>query len=38
MSSARVNRPTDPKIKQADVDRKLQLYGIISGEFCLLTA
>ena len=33
MSSA-VNRPTDVKQKEADVNQKLQLYGIYSGE-CL---
>ncbi len=26
-----VNRPTDPKLKEADVNRKLQIYGIISA-------
>ena len=31
MSSA-VNRPTDVKAKQADVDRKLQFYGILTGK------
>lgn len=29
--SARVNRPTDLKQKEADVNRKLQIYGIISA-------
>ncbi|KAJ4414232.1 hypothetical protein N0V82_008071 [Gnomoniopsis sp. IMI 355080] len=29
--SARVNRPTDLKQKEADVNRKLQVYGIISA-------
>lgn len=30
MSSA-VNKPTDPKLKEADINRKLQIYGIISA-------
>lgn len=29
--AARVNRPTDLKVKEADVNRKLQFYGIISA-------
>lgn len=29
--SAAVNRPTDIKVKEADVNRKLQIYGIISA-------
>lgn len=29
--SAAVNRPTDIKVKEADVNRKLQVYGIISA-------
>lgn len=29
--SAAVNRPTDIKQKEADVNRKLQIYGIISA-------
>lgn len=29
--SAAVNRPTDLKVKEADVNRKLQIYGIISA-------
>lgn len=29
--AARVNRPTDLKAKEADVNRKLQIYGIISA-------
>lgn len=29
--SAAVNRPTDVKVKEADVNRKLQIYGIISA-------
>ena len=28
---ANVNRPVDPKLKEADVNRKLQVYGIISA-------
>lgn len=31
MSSARVNKPTDLKVKEADVNRKLQIYGIITA-------
>jgi hypothetical protein len=34
-SSNQVNRPTNLKVKQADVDRKLQLYGIITGKFSI---
>ncbi|KAH7041424.1 uncharacterized protein B0I36DRAFT_261193 [Microdochium trichocladiopsis] len=30
MSTA-VNKPTDPKVKEADINRKLQIYGIISA-------
>ncbi|KAJ1337236.1 DUF5923 family protein [Microdochium nivale] len=26
-----VNKPTDPKVKEADINRKLQIYGIISA-------
>ncbi|KAG9246086.1 hypothetical protein BJ878DRAFT_498568 [Calycina marina] len=29
--SARVNKPTDVKVKEADVNRKLQLYGIVTA-------
>lgn len=29
--AARVNRPTNLKVKEADVNRKLQFYGIISA-------
>lgn len=29
--SANVNKPTDLKQKEADVNRKLQLYGIVSA-------
>ena len=29
--SAQVNKPTDKKQKEADVNRKLQVYGIISA-------
>lgn len=28
---ASVNKPTDVKAKEADVSRKLQLYGIVSA-------
>ena len=31
-----VNRPTDTKAKEADVNRKLQFYGIASGKFIQL--
>lgn len=31
MSAAKVNKPTDIKQKEADVNRKLQIYGIISA-------
>jgi hypothetical protein len=31
MASKSVNVPTDPKIKEQDVNAKLQLYGIYSG-------
>lgn len=31
MTTAAVNRPTDQKQKEADVNRKLQIYGIISA-------
>ena len=30
-SAARVNKPTDVKVKEADVNRKLQIYGIINA-------
>jgi hypothetical protein len=33
--SARVNRPTDVKVKEADVNRKLQIYGIFSGQLAI---
>lgn len=29
--SATVNKPTNPKEREADVNRKLQIYGIISA-------
>ncbi len=32
MASKAVNRPTDIKQKENDVNRKLQFYGIISGK------
>jgi hypothetical protein len=31
MASNSVNVPTNPKIKEQDVNAKLQLYGIYSG-------
>jgi hypothetical protein len=31
MASSSVNVPTNPKIKEQDVNAKLQLYGIYSG-------
>ena len=31
--SSSVNVPTNPKIKEQDVNTKLQLYGIYSGMF-----
>jgi hypothetical protein len=31
MSSTAVNRPTDPKFKEQDVNNKLQFYGIYSA-------
>lgn len=34
-SGAAVNVPTNFKIKEKDVNAKLQLYGIYSGESCL---
>lgn len=33
-SGAAVNVPTNFKIKEKDVNAKLQLYGIYSGEYC----
>lgn len=35
MSSKAVNRPVDLKVKETDVNNKLQLYGIYSGELHL---
>jgi hypothetical protein len=35
MTSNGVNRPTDVKVKEADVNRKLQVYGIIAGKLTL---
>lgn len=32
MTSTQVNRPTDPQRKEADINQKLQLYGIFNGE------
>ena len=31
MAGPNVNKPTDVKQKEADVNRKLQLYGIVSA-------
>lgn len=31
MASANVNRPTNVKEKDADINRKLQIYGIFSA-------
>jgi len=31
MSAANVNKPTDDKVKEADINRKLQIYGIIAA-------
>lgn len=33
MASSAVNRPTNTKVKEQDVNQKLQLYGIYSGKF-----
>jgi len=33
MVSTAVNRPTDVKQKEKDVNNKLQLYGIYSGQY-----
>lgn len=30
-SNANVNKPTNTEVKEADVNRKLQLYGIVSA-------
>lgn len=30
-TNANVNKPTNTKVKEADVNRKLQVYGIISA-------
>lgn len=35
-SSKAVNVPTNPAIKEKDVNTKLQLYGIYSGSFSTL--
>jgi hypothetical protein len=35
-SMAAVNRPTDVKQKEADVNQKLQLYGIYAGKWEML--
>jgi len=34
--SAQVNRPTNVKQKEQDVNQKLQLYGIAEGTFTLV--
>ena len=31
MASTNVNKPVDVKVKEADVNRKLQLYGIATA-------
>jgi hypothetical protein len=31
MASPNVNKPTDLKVREADVNRKLQLYGIATA-------
>lgn len=31
MSAAKVNKPTDDKVKEADINRKLQIYGIVAA-------
>ena len=36
MSSKAVNRPTNVKQKEADINQKLQLYGISTGELHLV--
>lgn len=33
--ATKVNVPVDPKVKERDVNNKLQLYGIYSGMFTL---
>jgi hypothetical protein len=30
-TNANVNSPTNPKLKEADINRKLQVYGILSA-------
>jgi hypothetical protein len=30
-TNVNVNRPTNPKLKEADINRKLQVYGIFSA-------
>jgi len=35
MTSNAVNRPTNVKQKEADINQKLQLYGIFTGELHL---
>lgn len=36
MAATGVNRPTNVKQKEQDVNQKLQLYGIYSGTSCLI--
>lgn len=36
MTSKAVNVPTDTKVKEKDINAKLQLYGIYSGTFAPL--
>lgn len=36
MTSKAVNVPTDTKVKEQDINAKLQLYGIYSGMFARL--
>jgi hypothetical protein len=33
MSSSQVNRPTNVAAREADINQKLQLYGILTGKF-----
>lgn len=33
MASKAVNVPTDTKVKEKDINAKLQLYGIYAGEY-----
>lgn len=36
-TSSNVKKPVDPKSMQADIDRKLQLYGVYCGTFWLMS-